>query len=283
MVHAEKDAPRVEAEIVSASTQVHHPLTGLNRFLDHVNEIVVLSCEVSPDGHWFLEHDSMGTNVMRLEGSERRYIDDDGPGVSVTWLPDSKHWLSDFTTLGRHGIEYGGISRSSLHPGRQKEPNFVDTHRYGEYPSEEPLTASYAMSSVLECYAAPVREINDYEVENHHATRLVVRRRSLLSANKPRRVGGFLLPHTGMALEAAFSPTRRRIAWLLWASGSLTLYTSALNGANRAVIGAFACKCPRWRAGSRNNDECPGGIQWLPDGRSLSFVYRSTVYTVPAA
>jgi len=101
--------------------------------------------------------------------------------------------------------------------------------------------------------------------------------------------------HNGVAL----SPQGDRLAWILqvkqdppgpfrrflsrWMpslqrapEAVLEMRTTRLDGSDVHVIGHMALPKPDPKA------EYPGQLQWLPDGKRLSFVYKSVLYTVPA-
>jgi hypothetical protein len=98
-------------------------------------------------------------------------------------------------------------------------------------------------------------------------------------------------PPAGLTMHcgAALSPHSDRIAWLAareTAKGSVvTLWVSKLDGSAWKEIGYVDAARPDTGFGEHLENflaTAPGGLHWLPDGKTLSFRYKGTLYTVPA-
>ena len=96
-------------------------------------------------------------------------------------------------------------------------------------------------------------------------------------------------PGSTLRCGAAVSPSSDRIAWLIAKDKKeggtiVSVWVSQLDGSEWHEVGqqeapapdkAFGQHLLKFRAGS------PGELQWLPDGKTLSFFYQGDLYTIP--
>jgi Tol biopolymer transport system component len=77
----------------------------------------------------------------------------------------------------------------------------------------------------------------------------------------------------GVFVNLAASPDGRSLAWIAPGDyGSATLWTSHIEGSGRRELAASP----------RTSGLGPEFLSWTPDGRRISFVYRSAIWTLPA-
>lgn len=288
MVHAVFDES-INAELVNTNTGKHQPLVQLNKFLKNIDIASFISLEASCDGKWLLENDRSGAHLMRLDGSGLRNTRAGGRCTEVKWLDDGIHWIDTFLRGGirRYGDveeDYDEFTLYSRLSGMHGQHLTKVRSDINEVNTDRITGVSYVKRGMFLCYASPVRKDNSQpESKDQYATHIVIRYRQLTSTRKPTQVSKFSLPYAGHLANAAFSPSHRRLAWMLWAKGRVTIYTSALDGTRRQAVGSVRCECPdetdHWDGGKN----CPSDLMWLPDDKSLSFVYQGTIYLVPAS
>ena len=96
---------------------------------------------------------------------------------------------------------------------------------------------------------------------------------------------------TTMICGAALSPRSNQIAWLLASATAneafrVSLWCSGTDGSHWNVVGFELTVKPDTGFGEhlqKFSIDAPGDIQWLPDGKSLSFFYHGELYTVPVS
>jgi hypothetical protein len=89
--------------------------------------------------------------------------------------------------------------------------------------------------------------------------------------------------------DVRLSPDGHRFAWLteveaeVWTRPSTyRIWTSDLNGQDVTEVGCMLAEMESSEAsatGERNY--FPQNLEWLPDGRSLSFTFKNALWTVP--
>ncbi len=240
---------------------------------------------LSPDKQWLMLHGWKGTDIMRLDGTGYRHFDDDGRRCIPYWMADSRRWLDVYYWPYGTDPFYEMVLYDRDGPAEGwKLP----------ISNDDPL---YNFSEVFASAAAGEELIQFQEDEDiPQNSGVIVRRRLGRSTDLPAE-HHFRFPEPGKPVTAAFDPHCRRIALLLstqrppspfrvWLhrvvpkiqappTPLLRLWVSGLDGHSWQEIGQI-------KDTSSDMEGFPlSGLNWLPDGKRLSFIYKNTLYTVP--
>jgi hypothetical protein len=93
------------------------------------------------------------------------------------------------------------------------------------------------------------------------------------------------LPEPNQVSSLALAPSGSRLAWILGglSSNRYTFWISDAHGRDFRLIGkadGISCENPHPLTGRRY--DWPRHLRWLPDDKQVSFIYRDTLYTIPA-
>ena len=268
------------------------PLPGIIQARNLLQEDTVDDQCVSPDGRWFLCSSRWdGCLLAEVEGTRHTLYKsaDDDAYRSFWWTADSRYWLENYHTNGT-------ASRLILHD--IAHPDFQESIPIGNHG---------AVFGALEAVISPREGITLQDLYPHTDGILI----EPPHPGKPHRVTFSRISldaHAvvlaqypvdtpqGSSLYATYlSPKRDRIAWIVttarknviqnWLHNYLSLvprydqtvkevWVSQLDGSHMHAIGNIMVKP------GEELDALP--LQWLPDGKRLSFEYKDALYTVPA-
>jgi hypothetical protein len=272
------------------TTRKEKPLPSLTRLFNRsFNRHTEQS--VSPDGKWLLWRGEQGEiRAATLDGT--RHVSWAVPAADdiypVCWMQDSRH-LVEFTGNSRSGR----LTKAVLH--RVDAP-------------EESRTLLIPASSLLSVGADPGPVVSEDHVvavatnenDGDGYTITVLQTRLTEGKNEPQR---YRFPVSGNAdlydkvlndriitshgdylaweaVEEHRNPVRTLVHRLLpfvraEVERYSVLYVSRINGQEQHQIGCIKVE-------PTSASEEPLYLQWLPDGRQLSFVYDDVLYTIPA-
>lgn len=263
-------------------------LTALNRRLPD-SLVMHGQWELSPDGRWCLWTDeNSGICSARLDGSGYRKWPGDWHTEEIHWMGDSRHWL----TL------QGAWPEETFH-------QFLV--RNVEAPTEKiviPLSDMNPFVRVLGDNAIYVLAQDHLFVETgspNITNCFTLTEFSMRPTVTPLRRFSIHPPSGWHMNEYQFSPRGDRIAWLFTydqtqfhpsplmtflhrflpfvhndAPDDISLWVSALDGSGMHEIGRAPAKH------SPTGQLEPDLLEWLPDGKRLSFRYNGSLWTVPA-
>ena len=181
------------------------------------------------------------------------------------WMPDSRHWFywdSDSGRLVMHSLNSRTVVK--IQPRGLPKPAPWGTSILGVTGSGQVI----AMTGSL-------REVG--------AT-FVLYKFSAKPGAEAERIGTVTFPDNVVMSEVALNPRDNRLVWQLEANDTsarqkISLSTSDLDFRHRHEIGCiYEDEGSIDMANLWNMTE----LQWVPDGRRVSFVYKNTIWTAPA-
>jgi hypothetical protein len=224
--------------------------------------------QVAPNGEWLLWTDARNvTEVARLDGA-RHFQVASGAHSENRWMSDSRRWVELISTgelFSQANIHTVGSTVAT-----KAKPLFP------AFPST-PEQLNIARLAVAE----------DKHVLAHfwngkpgmlHPARIIA---SSFTPN-PMQRGKYSLPAPREDYargDLAFAPQTERIAWILHFRrrfpfrSSVGLWVTRLGKLQPDEIGYL-----EWSPGSKSG---PHRVQWMPDGKRLSFVYRNALWIIP--
>ena len=280
------------------ATHQKTPLTAINR---RIGPHDIDSWEISPDGSrlTWITHDGNNKkflSVCRLDGSEYAQWPDKWRQAEAHWTPDSRQLL---------------VFRAVNPPPPSKRQNgeadpvlFEDAvlRAPGETSGGQPLSFPKARLAEFKTESAYyVTPDNGLVVDSTectcHATQLELSaftRQPLLTHVRHVTTDR---PYSGHIVTHKLSPQGNRVAWsvqheyVIPYTKLLRHYFPKIKDNKRAVIGMYVSDLDGTNmrdlghvpVPAKDNDEDitePGTLEWLPDGKTLSFTYKSALYTV---
>lgn len=234
----------------------------------------------SPDGKWVVwkvyGHDTQGYVLSAVDGS--RYFQTGRPrGLEALWLSDSRHWIDliddnyDKERLARHPNAYSLLHDidAPQHLGKVRIPRIDFLNR--EYALVRPDRFVYESPGLYQ---------SDRPVMSNVFHRAVIT--TLTLTGSPQSVHKYTveLPSGQAVCAMKFSPSGDKVAWVLIDTRSrstVSLWISELRGRGLHPLGEI-------RYADKNQMPYNGiwELQWLPDGKRLSFLYQDALWTVPA-
>jgi hypothetical protein len=224
--------------------------------------------QVSPDGKWLLWKDMQGkTQVASLDGTHHFSVSSQPTGLN-RWLSDSHHWV-ELVPAG-DVFSYANIRSIDKPYAPKSKPLFPP------FPST-PEQANIDRIALADDEHILVHYWNEAPGKLHPS-------RVIAATFTPnplfRGKFSFTTPRTDYEYgDILFAPQTKRLAWVLefyqpYPPYSYTgFWTKELSQIGIKEIGytiAF---------GSKHRSK-PQNVQWTPDGKHLSFVYRDTLWKV---
>lgn len=265
-------------------------LPGLTQARDHLPAETVDDQCVSPDGRWFLCSARWDQCLLaEVNGTRYHLYDsaDDSAYRSFRWMPDSRHWLEEYGDGGR-------TSHLILHD--TEHPDFKEAIPVGKNGD-----VLVTLRAVISRQDAITLVDADPDTEDSPSSAVsprtfILSRISLDAPASPRAQFRLTMPPGSSPYRVEVSPHGDRLAWCTttlkadatrkWLHRFLPflqaptrprteIWTCDLNGDRMHLIGSLLLQ--------PDDDSHPiGSLQWLPDGKHLSFEYRDHLYTVPA-
>ncbi len=247
--------------------------------------------QISPDGQWVLwwtgKVHEVAIHGAKLDGSAHFQVPKakaERDNLDVFWLTDSRRFVE---LAMPHGNKYtAALVRNT------EKPELSESLRI---TADSPLQAACAVAGRDVVLAADDQLIalpcglNSYGSVDPS---LVIGISGVLNPKiAVDRTSSIKLPSKSMmSCGVAGGASSDRIAWLIASTSennetSVGLWVSGLDGANWQKIGFERTSKPDTGFGehlAKFMRESPGSIQWLPDGKSLSFFYKGELFTVPA-
>lgn len=226
--------------------------------------------QVSPNGKWLLWTDAKGqTQVATLDGTRSFHVSSSHSSQN-RWLRDSLHWVELVST----GEVFSHANFYSV-----DRPNHITTKPvFPPFPSTSDQT-NIARIAIADDEYILVHYWNE-EPGKLHPSRIIAATFTPNPLNRGKF--SFTTPRTDYERGALlFAPQTKRIAWILefyqhFPPYSYTgFWSRKLDMVGVREIGYL--KAFGWKHRAK-----PLNVQWLPDGRRLSFVYQNTLWIVPA-
>lgn len=265
--------------------------TGRDTFLRRLSRVVreqtgsvQADLEPSPDGKWViwsvLSVDAQWYVVCSLDGSS--YFPAGEQGLGPFWLNDSRHWvdLVDDTLSSR---KPGQETRTQALIHDIKAPHEVKSiplphlslTQEAQDGNEYAVVHAVVWPDTFVMETPLLHDSSHPAIEKVTITTIALRDRPPTVHEYPVN-----LPNGVSVRSMQFSPHGDRIAWWLEEKhnpGVVTLWISDLNGHGLRELGEI---------GIEPSERCPltlCSLEWLPDGKRLSFLYQDALWTVPVS
>jgi hypothetical protein len=301
VVYTTNERPHARGMFTRLDLATHQqtPLTEINH---RIGPHDIDSWEVSPDGSrmaW-TTHDGSSKkilNVCRLDGSEYAQWPDRWLQAEAHWTPDSRQLL---------------VFRAVNPPPPKKRGDNNDTPLYEDAVLRAPSQTSGGQTLLL-----PKPRLAEFKTESAyyvtpdnglivdstectcHATQLELSRFTVRPNLTHVRHLTTDRPYSGHIVAHKLSPGGQHVAWSVQheyvipytkllrhyfpkikenKQSVIGMYVSDLDGTNMRDLGHV----PIPHSDNVDNDDVtePGTLEWLPDGKTLSFTYKNALYTV---
>jgi hypothetical protein len=223
---------------------------------------------MSPDGKWLLWSNTASRThrqwvVATFEGQQQMWAQGIDPDSSTDdlgghglWMPDGTRWVELVSRYKNriYSIHYANVYQ----PGK---PAPVSTVRIRGLRDGLPVgirqNGALVMHTSLHERGKPVQHIDT----------VTARKLSVP------------VPVSSDVSDVKLSPQGDRLAWILEQERSgkrlYTVYIADADGAHARPVGSAE------GITSRTGYTWPRELQWLPDGKQVSFIYKNGVYTLP--
>jgi len=265
------------------------PLPALTALYNQADGGSIL--RISPDGQWVLWwtgkiHD-VGIHGARLDGSAHFQV----PKAKAEWDNLYLFWLADSRRFVELAMPVKNKFTRALVRSVEK-PQVAETLPITDASPFQSVCAiagrDIALASGDRLIALPCA-LNGYgPIESNPTIGMTAILNPKIGADQtlPFDLPGKANTFCGVALSARSD----RIGWIVAelpqeGETRVALCVSRLDGSHWAEIGFEQTAKPDTGFGDHLEkfmSESPGTMQWLPDGKSLSFFYKGDLYTVPA-
>ena len=287
---ADKDYPRGKLARRTLTTGEETTLLALTKLYNKADGGCIP--QISPDGQWVLWWDMKIHDVSiygaRLDGSGSFQVpksNAEWDNLYLFWLSDSRHFVELALSVSPKGQKFTHALTRSV-----DKPNVAESV---PIPESSPLQAACCIAGTDIALAAGDRLIAlDWSLHGFGTPdpKFTVAEVGLGSKARPDQTSIVASP-PGSTLRcgAALSPRSDRIAWLVAKTKKgggtiVSIWVSRLDGSEWREMGWQEAPDPDMEFGDHLTKfmaAAPGGIKWLPDGKTLSFFYKGDLYTIP--
>ncbi len=246
--------------------------------------------QISPDGKWVLwwtgKIHEIQIHGARLDGSGHFQIPKakaDTDNLYLFWLTDSRRFVE--LVMPHRNTFTQALVRALDKPDVAESVPIGDTNPLQAACSIAGTDIALAAGDLLLALPCSLRGYGAVEPN------VVVGTSALFG---PKALGDRTTPFappakTTMLCGAAVSPWSDHIAWMVASEAdenqaTVSMNVSRLDGSDWLKVGSEATAAPDTGFGDHLEKfmiSAPGGPQWLPDGKTLSFFYKGDLYTVP--
>jgi hypothetical protein len=274
------------AVLYDLKTGKETPLTALTRLFASTTDVDLYP---SPDGKWALWPDKDGVAGATVDGKRQyRLREQSFQYGTALWLKDSRHWLHFLWNKDNTRIVQAHIHDIEAPDVVEKLP----------VTSPGPISESYPGITL----AQDRLYVDRLHASNHplnSPTELPIYECDLHAGAKPSHKYVVKMPPDTVIDDFVFSPRGDQIAWKLKLERvppmarllhrlyprysaspehAVGLWVSDLDGRNLREIGHLDLHPA---ANSDTAEPEPEDVQWLPDGKRLSFLYKQALWIVP--
>jgi RNA polymerase sigma factor (sigma-70 family) len=286
----DKDYPRGKLVRRNLTTGEETPLPALTKLYNKADGGCIP--QISPDGQWVLWWDMKIHDVSiygaRLDGSGSFRVPKakaQWDNLYLFWLTDSRHFVELALTVSAKGQQFTRALTRSV-----DKPNVAESL---PIPESSPLQAACCFAGTDIALAAGDRLVAlPWGLRGYGGVepQFTIGEAGVGPNGKPDRTSTVSAP-PGSTLRcgAAISPCSDCIAWLAAKNKKgggtiVSIWVSRLDGSDWRELGWQEAPDPDIGFGDHLGKfmaAAPGGLLWLPDGKTLSFSFKGDLYTIP--
>jgi hypothetical protein len=236
-----------------------------------------IPCIVSPDGHWLLGYydanpEPGSYDVLGVGNSQcKKWLERDTLTDDLHWMQDNSHWFywdPEKRSLLMYSLD--GQAPKAVRPSGLPKP--------------------IANDKSFENSSSTVGVTRDGQIVLMLGSSEVIGERCALyrfpakDGAEAKRIDSLRSPIDGSMKNLTLSPMGDRLAWIIEANNTSewqknSIWTSDIDGGRRIEIGYLYLNIGHVTAATLSDLE---DLQWTPDGRNVSFIYKNNVWTAPA-
>ena len=278
-----------EISLCNLQTGKHTPLPTLTKqFVPNLNKFPV-EYSLSPDGKWILFAQQGQFTATTLDGTKQRHWATKGliTGTpSIVWLPNSHQWVEwTFYNIATNPRWIQHVSKPILH-------NLDASQEKGI-----PLTIPSPKGTFLGKLNTGSALSTDFGHWGNWDKQIALLTFDLKSSNVPVQKRVIPIPRGNRVWDMQLSPKGDHLLWAMDHESEspiarlrgvlhlrqrqqsqshryMSLWVSSWDGSNLHELGQYEDQA--------NALEVPNWFHWTPDGKSISFSYQGSLWTVPA-